>query len=225
MVELCTTLPRSQDGSTSDAGESGLPSVLGRLRWPGINILKLLAVGVWLLRDIIDIAEPGRGPGLGLGGASESVLPSESEKRSAAPESEPESARLSVPRPDSDVVVVGSMRYDTPPLSAPTTMTERSKRSSLSAVDERLPDAGQGVRGLRPLSSTFFRADCPTQFTSCFIASRSDTARRCAVRRTVLARGRVWKGVMPVGRMGVMKGKRCGVAWTEAILDTRGVNC
>ena len=28
-------------------------------------------VGVWLLRDRMDIAEPGRGVGLGLGGASE----------------------------------------------------------------------------------------------------------------------------------------------------------
>ena len=85
-----------------------------------------------------------------------------------------------------------SGRYDTAP-SMPTTATDVSKRSSFSA--EEGPPAVLGVRegrrGFRPLSSTFLRALCPTQSTSCLSASRSDTARRGAVRRTVLARGSV----------------------------------
>lgn len=45
--------------------------------------------------------------------------------------------------------------------------------------------------GFLPLSITFFRALMPTQSTSCFIASRSETLRRGAVRRIVLVRGSV----------------------------------
>jgi hypothetical protein len=61
------------------------------------------------------------------------------------------------------------------------------------------------TRGFRPLASTFFRALIPTQSASCFIASRSETNRLCAVpavRRTVL-RGSGW--AVP-GRAGVRKG-------------------
>ena len=74
------------------------------------------------------------------------------------------------------------------------TMTLRSNLNSFSVEDDLDPEPKVNlfrIRGFRPLSSTFFRALMPTQSTSCFMASRSDTACRGAVRRIVLARGRV----------------------------------
>lgn len=60
------------------------------------------------------------------------------------------------------------------------------------------------MRGLRPLSRIFLRALIPMHSTSCFMASRSDTTRRGAVRRTVLVRGRVAYGERAYGFMGVL---------------------
>ncbi len=178
-----------------------------------------VVVGVWLLKlreiDIIDIAEPGRGLGLGLGGTSVSVsIPLESELISMTGlrlayegswtlrlseaefiEVERPPVEETMPAADADVepeVELGSILYDTPPPLSFITITDLSKRNSFS-VDEREPGVNflVRIRGLRPLSRTFFLADIPIQSTSCFMASRSDTARRGAVRRMVLALGRV----------------------------------
>lgn len=119
---------------------------------------------------------------------------------------EADKSEKDAPPADSVVVVaVGSIRYDTPPLSPLKTITDRSKRNSFN-VEERDRLAEARTLGFRPLSSTFLRALMPTQFTSCFIASLSETARRGAVRRSVPVLGRVWKGVMVLGRTGVAKG-------------------
>ena len=187
---------------------------------------KLDVVGVWLRFDSIDIAEPGRGLGLGLGGMLESASDDDrlmSTSRSGMSSScettdadaEPDRERSDVPKVSSASAVVAvdwlalmpeSGRYDTAP-STPTTATDVSKRSSFSA-DDGPPVLGvrEGRRGFRPLSSTFLRALWPTQSTSCLSASRSDTARRGAVRRTVLARGSVPYGVSAFGRIGVANG-------------------
>lgn len=160
------------------------------LPWTARKKYMLVAVGVWLLRDSIDIAEPGRGVGLGLGGASESASElGVSTISSCVALLAPDTESSDAPSALSDEYVGASTRYDSAP-SPLTTATEESKRSSFRAEpEERLKE--DRTRGLRPLSSTFFRALMPTQSASCFIASRSETARRGAVRRMVLARGRV----------------------------------
>ena len=54
-----------------------------------------------------------------------------------------------------------------------------------------LPHTTPMILGFLPLSKTFFLALMPTQSTSCFMASRSETARLGAVLRMVLVRGKV----------------------------------
>jgi hypothetical protein len=60
------------------------------------------------------------------------------------------------------------------------------------------------IRGFRPLWRTILRALMPTQSTSCFMASRSDTLRRMVEGRAGPVRWRVWNGVKAVWRMGVV---------------------
>lgn len=158
----------------------------------------------------MDIADPGLGLGLGLGGISDAVLSSNGtmEEGSSMPLAEIERdiipAMDDIPvTADEDVIDGGSTRYETP--VSFTTMTDLSKRSSLS-VEERELLNFVIIRGFRPLSRTFFRALIPIQSTSCFIASLSETVRRGAVRRIVLARGSVPYGVNALGRVGVANG-------------------
>lgn len=157
------------------------------------------------------MAEPGLGLGLGLGGILDPILSSSKgsmEEGSSAPfidiESDIIPAIEEIPVvAEEDITEGGSMRYEIP--VSLTTMTDLSNRSSFS-VDERDELNFVNNFGFRPLSMTFLRALIPMQSTSCFIASRSETARRGADLRIVLARGRVPKGVIVFGRTGVAKG-------------------
>ena len=145
--------------------------------------------GVTLRRDI---AEPGRGPGLGLGlgGASlvHALAPSLSSCSSSLAASASASALLSVP--ESPLVVVKSR--------------DANRRDLVAVVVVR------ASRGVRPDSSTFLRALRPMQSTSCRIASRSETARRGAVRvpvrLSVLGRAPV-PVLVPLRRIGVLNSK------------------
>jgi hypothetical protein len=222
-----------------DFGEATpLLSTLGVFTRPPLNMfdpMLPLIVGVRRPLDSApDIADPGLGLGLGLYIISDSTLESLSYVIPRGPLSReagtlPESMEADIsendpaPAESEDVAVtVGSMRYDTPPLSPLKTITERSKRSSFS-VDVREPLAEVRILGFRPLSRTFLRALIPTQLTSCFIASLSDTARFWAVRRIVPVLGNVWKDVIVFDRMGVMKEYGCGVFCEEAIFADSGV--
>lgn len=189
---------------------------------PIVPILAELTDGVPLRLDNIDIAEPGRGVGLGLGGSSESVS------------SEPDQAagwlRLFTRIGFGGTAIRGRSDEATlPPVSLPGVLSTRFgpgmggtvvNRSSLrmgAPFCVALPDR-MSKRGLRPLSSTFLRALMPMQSTSCFIASRSVTLRRSPVRRTVPVRRSVPGGGKPLCRTGVVN-LSCalgrGVAWAE----------
>ena len=77
------------------------------------------------------------------------------------------------------------------------------------------PNCGRSTLGFFPLSSTRFLALCPTQFTSMRIASRSDTGRACALRRTLVTRT-VLGGIFPrEGRFGVTNAGRDSVFSTS----------
>jgi len=124
-------------------------------------------VWVVLCRLSTDIAEPGRGLGLGLGGPSD-------------PDSEPSIF---------NEMLTGGKSAESYDLLAAKEVGPN--RSSFLKVPDALLLNESRIRGLRPLARTFFRALMPMQSTSCFIASRSETARRAAVRRMVLVRGSV----------------------------------
>lgn len=112
-------------------------------------------VGVALLRLSIDIAEPGRGLGLGLGGPSDSV--------SSAPS-------------DTEATTTGGKSSE--PYVRWVVMGSRPKRNSFRMGFEKLLFRDCSMRGFRPLARTFFLALIPMHSTSCFMASRSETARR-----------------------------------------------
>ena len=102
------------------------------------------------------------------------------------------------PDADVDVLAAGSTLNEIP--ASFITITLLSNLSSFN-VETDFDDADPNVillriRGFRPLSRTFFLALIPTQSTSCFIASRSETSRLGAVRRMVpvLVLGRVAYG-------------------------------
>lgn len=152
---------------------------------------ELVIVGVWLRLESIDMAEPGRGVGLGLGGPSESMLAnvsSDSGIDSDAPTDNADALSTPEPEPEASAEKTSDSTLSGCPPS-PATITEASNRSDFS--DPSLRPTDPRIRGLRPLSSTRLRALRPTQFTSCCSASRSDTARLGAVLRTVLGRGSV----------------------------------
>jgi hypothetical protein len=130
----------------------------------------------------MDIADPGRGLGLGLGGPSDAD---------------------SSDSPDSSGMGGGVARSSVDP--------EISNRNSFFlrvSIADRLPREDAKSRGFLPLSRTFFRALIPTQLTSCFIASRSETSRRGrgVVPRAAPGLGRVWNGDKAFGRRGVENG-------------------
>lgn len=166
-------------------------------------------VGVALLRNNIDIAEPGRGLGLGLGGASLALAQSLSSSIVTTSKAiDMQSDSLESPfRPE-------------PALAAsPGPVWVKSSGSGARVANRSVFDfiwASALPRGVRPDARTFFRALNPMQSTNCLMASRSDTARRGAVRvrRSVLAHERV---LMP--RIGVtsplaaMAGVRGAEAW------------
>lgn len=113
------------------------------------DVLLPVNVGVWLRREMTpDMADPGLGLGLGLYMNSESILVSEfdctnerwSFSRLPDDDTDADMTENEPPPADSDVVVVvvGSMWYDTPPLSPLNTITDRSKRSSFR-VEAREP--------------------------------------------------------------------------------------
>lgn len=103
------------------------------------------------------------------------------------------------------IVVVASLSTSPPSNSSPPPLSSPNLTSFnfVSPLIPDLPASGKvNTLSFRPLSITFFRALIPTQSTSCFIASRSDTVLRMTVlRRTVLPRGNVC-GVA-LGRRGV----------------------
>jgi hypothetical protein len=175
----------SSESRRRDTPSSGRVVGPDDVAWPNDKLAEpsrcenvVVVVGVPLRRDNTD---PGRGLGLGLGGPSMSVS------------SDSDSMGRRLPRREGSCFV----------LSVSSSLTGMN-RSSLT-IPERLTDTR--TRGLRPLSSTFFRALIPTQLTSCCMASRSETDRLGAVRRLVLVRGSEWcGGNRAFGRMGVTNG-------------------
>ena len=161
-------------------------------------------VGVALLRNNIDIAEPGRGLGLGLGGASLALAPSLSSSI----------ATLS----KANAMPSGSVESSFTTAASPGPTWVKSSGSGARVTNRSVFDFGwvSSLRGVRPAARTFFRALNPMQSTSCLMASRSDTARRGAVRvrRSVLAHE-----IVPMPRIGVtsppaaMAGVRGAEAW------------
>ena len=149
-------------------------------------------VGVALLRNK-DIAEPGRGLGLGLGGASLALVQSLSS--SVATSSKP-NATLSrslgwTPLP---VMVAAVSSLDPVWVKSSSSGPRVANRIVLDFVWV------SALLGVRPAARTFLRALSPMQSTSWRMASRSETARRRAVRvrRSVLAHG-----MAPMPRLGV----------------------
>jgi hypothetical protein len=165
-------------------------------------------VGVALLRNNIDIAEPGRGLGLGLGGTSLALAPSLSS-------SIPTVSKANAMPSDS---LESSFPTDPAMAASPGPIWVKSSGSGARVTNRSVFDLvwPSSLRGVRPDARTFFRALNPMQSTSCLMASRSDTARRGAVRvrRSVLA-----DGIVPMPRIGVtspptaMAGARGAEAW------------
>ena len=171
-----------------------------------LKLHEAVTVGVaLLLDDIIDIADPGRGLGLGLGGASlpSSLVSSSSHVITLA------LAPLILLLPVSLLFPAYAILPGKTPSSGAMSISAGKNRKAF-ALPVPVADVGVGMaRGVRPAASTFFRALIPMQSTSCRIASLSDTVRRGAVRRSVLARGRVdipLCGVWREGRRGVVNG-------------------
>ena len=149
-------------------------------------------VGVALLRNK-DIAEPGRGLGLGLGGASLALVESLS---SSVATSSKANATLSGSLELTSLPVVAA---ETPSLCP---VCVKSSGSGARVANRIVLDFvwARALLGVRPAARTFLRALNPMQSTSWRMASRSETARRGAVRvrRSVLAHG-----IVPMPRLGV----------------------
>jgi hypothetical protein len=167
------------------------------------------AVGVALLRSSIDIAEPGRGLGLGLGGASLALALSLSSSPASVKANTIPSTLLELPL--------------CPMLAlAPSPRMAWAKSRGSGEYGANRSDFGfaeaSALCGVRPAARTFLRALNPMQSTSCRMASRSETARRGAVRvrRSVLAHERD-----PIRRIGVASsvvvaaGVRSGVGYAS----------
>jgi hypothetical protein len=217
-VEAVVTvaLPSPDDGGLKVADNLAADVDAARLRGAPKNPL---VVGVALRResivmDMVDIAEPGRGLGLGLGGApSESVVSAEEYALASGtatgfssvsdPSREFEgcvSPRLRREKErEAEFVLECDLDLDLSEVELVKSGTgiglaSSSNLNSFFIVPILVPFFDEKILrifGFLPLSSTFFLALMPTQPTSCFIASRSETPRRGAVRWIVLVRGKV----------------------------------
>ncbi len=151
-------------------------------------------VGVALLRNSIDIAEPGRGLGLGLGGASLALAPSLSSSTATSKANATPSGSLESPSGRELAPVAAA--------ASPSPGWVKSSSSGARVANRSVFDFVwvNALRGVRPEARIFLCALNPIQSTSCLMASRSDTARRGAVRirRSVLAHEMV-----PMPRIGV----------------------
>ncbi|KAJ6448421.1 hypothetical protein C8R47DRAFT_1267708 [Mycena vitilis] len=142
-----------RDGTTNDAP---LPDAPPRMPLR-VYVYVLVIVGVPLRRDSIDIAEPGRGVGLRLGGLSLSPFWSQSR----CPRS-----RTAAPTPREQAARAPAMTKRNP---------ARQPRAWVRGASSLLrAGAGRAGRAARARS----QAPSCARSSSCFIASRSDTGRR-----------------------------------------------